>query len=154
MNSDIPSDRGPDFTPENEAADERRMFNGAREPMRALRDLIALCELTMGVAHGGERAEQDILERAQDAFTTIRELFGDTRLAEDIGDSEQMPEPSADFREAFQMTAGGLQYVARLLPGGESHAVRFTGKWAGFAPQTIEQILDRANAALEPKAEC
>jgi hypothetical protein len=130
--------------------DHRASFNGAPEPMRALRDLIAVCELTMGVAHGGERAEQDILERAQDGFTTLREMF--TRLAEDIGDHEQMPEPPAGFRETFQMTAGALQCVAQLLPAGETHAVRFTGKWAGFAPQTIRQILDSADAALGPKA--
>jgi hypothetical protein len=142
------TDRGPDFTPENEAADERRMFYGAFEPMRALRDLISLCEQTFG-----GREEQEIIAQAQNGFTALRKLFGDTRPAEDIAGAGMLePVCTPNHIEVLQLTAGALQCVATLLPFGEAHVVRFTGKWAGFAPQTVSQILYRADAAIKPKA--
>lgn len=55
-------------------------FDGAKEPMRALRDLINVCE---GI-FGDDNDEQAILRRAQDGFTTVRKLFGDSRPAEMI----------------------------------------------------------------------
>lgn len=84
----MPDTENPDFTPENEAADERRLFG----PLRELRETLAL-------------------------------------------------------------TSGALQCVAHLLPAGERHIVNFTGEWQHIGPQSIKAILDRANAALEPKAE-
>src|SRR4051812_40634656 len=95
--SDSPAmtaDRGPDFIPENEAADQRRLFDGAREPMRALRDLIGLCEQTLW-----PDAEEDaIVSRAQAGFDSLRKLFGDTRLAEDsaFGPMIEPPLPLPD----------------------------------------------------------
>lgn len=127
-------------------------FNGAKEPMRALRDLIDFCEATMGSTHGGDPAEQAILARAQDGFTTLRKLFGDARLAEDINRRDEMIEP-ADLIDAFQVTAGALQCIAPLLPAREHHLIRFTGEWSRFGTQTVGAILNRANAALPPKAE-
>jgi hypothetical protein len=69
-------------------------FDGAREPMRALRDLISSCEMVFGDDNG----EQDILRRAQDGFTTLRKLFGDNRLAEDtaFGSMREPPLPLPD----------------------------------------------------------
>jgi hypothetical protein len=65
-------------------------FDGAREPMRALRDLINACE---GI-FGDDNGEQAILSRAQAGFDSLRKLFGDTRLAEDTAHGP-MIEPTA-----------------------------------------------------------
>ncbi|MGJ5000535.1 hypothetical protein ACQR10_04375 [Bradyrhizobium sp. HKCCYLRH2060] len=63
-------------------------FDGAREPMRAIRDLIVCCEANSGF-EGVEPGSK--LARAQAAFTA---LHGDTRPAEDIADAA-MIEPSS-----------------------------------------------------------
>lgn len=114
-------DRGPDFTPENEAADERRMFDGAKEPMRALRDLINACELYFHDAP----AEQETLRRAQDGFTALRKLFGDNRPGEEIADAV-MIEPTAamltflgpiSLADLERLKAGPLGII-EPLPGG------------------------------------
>ncbi|HYM31831.1 MAG TPA: hypothetical protein VEU47_11050 [Candidatus Cybelea sp.] len=62
-------------------------FDGSREPLRALRDLIGDCEC------GAFEGNPDVLRRAQDAFTALRALFGDVRPAEDIAFAK-MIEPS------------------------------------------------------------
>lgn len=63
-------------------------FNGAREPLRAIRDLIVFCEELVMTAD-----ETAILERAQAALTTLRAIHGDARPAEDIA-AGPMVEPS------------------------------------------------------------
>lgn len=68
-------------------------FDGTKELARALRDLIALCELTMGTGHDGIAEEQAILSRAQEGFTTLRNLFGDSRAAEDIAFAKMVEPP-------------------------------------------------------------
>jgi hypothetical protein len=67
-------------------------FDGAREPMRALRDLISACETVFGP----DRHEQGILERAQDGLSALRKLFGDTRPAEEIAFAQMVEPPSFD----------------------------------------------------------
>jgi hypothetical protein len=74
-------------------------------------------------------------------------------IAEIAAKHQRLADAAPQIFETLQLTAAALQCVAKLLPAGETHCVRFTGKWEGFAPQTIAQILDRANTALEPKAE-
>ncbi|MDI1265010.1 MAG: hypothetical protein PS018_17305 [bacterium] len=115
-------------------------FNGASEPMRAIRDLISACEAVFGP----DAEEQGILARAQAGFTTLRGLHGDTRPAEDIGQAD-LREP--DFA-TLQMTAGALRCVARMLPEGERHVIVFTGAFAHLSTPTISDILDMANDAL------
>lgn len=129
-------------------------FDGAREPMRAIRDLISACEGLFGA----DQTSVGALRRAQDGFATLGKLFGDERPAEDIGDVfgdvQPMIEPSAktitDLREALALTSGALQCTAKLLPRGEKHVVIFTGDWLRIAPMSVASILDRANAALKP----
>jgi hypothetical protein len=67
-------------------------FDGRREPMRALRDLINLCEQTFPLENGG-REEQEIIAQAQNGFTTLRKLFGDNRLAEDVAHGPMVEPP-------------------------------------------------------------
>lgn len=118
-------------------------FNGASEPMRALRDLIALCELTMRTdAH-----QETILQRARDGFTVLRRVFGDERPAEEIADAA-MIEPR-DMRSALQLTAGALSNVAPCIRLREQTEIRFNGAFAHFGTKTIKAILDQANEALE-----
>lgn len=122
-------------------------FDGAAEPMRALRDLISACEAVFGADNG----EDQLLARAQAGFTTLRRLFGDTRTGEEIAFAEtsEPGEWAIPTVEALELAAGALQCVAKLLPGGESHTVTFTGQWSGYAPRTLQDILDHADAALE-----
>lgn len=61
-------------------------FDPAREPLRALRDLINSCETVFGT----DPEETGILERAQAGLTALRALFGDTRPADTINDTETM----------------------------------------------------------------
>jgi hypothetical protein len=116
-------------------------FDGGREPMRALRDLISVCEGLFSTDPG----EQALLSRAQDGFTALRALFGDTRPADRIEETAAMPEPHFG---TLALTAAALQCAAKLLPAGETHAIRFTGRWAGYAPRTVSEILDLADQAL------
>lgn len=132
----------PVFSKPTDAGD----FDGAREPMRAIRDLINDCEAAFN-------CDSDVLQRAQAAFTALRALFGDNRPGEEIADAEMWEPVASALQEPLQLTAGALQCVAKLLPAGETHAVIFTGRWEGFAPRTIGEILDLANAALEPAKE-
>jgi hypothetical protein len=66
-------------------------FNGAAEPMRAIRDLISTCEAVLG----DHNEDQAILERAQAGFTELRALFGDLRTGEQIADAQKMREPQS-----------------------------------------------------------
>jgi hypothetical protein len=115
-------------------------FDATREPMRAIRDLIAQCELTALFIDDFE-----VLERAQVAFTALRKLFGDERPAEEIADAA-MIEPR-DLRTALQMTTGALQTVTH----GEDrdNRISFTGRWRHLGTFSISAILDRADEALE-----
>jgi len=128
----------PAFSNTTDASD----FDASREPMRAIRDLIGDCEA--GAFEGGN---PDVLRRAQEAFTALRALHGDTRPGEEIAFAP-MREPK-DIRGALQMTAGALQCVVQLLPAGEQHVVNFTGDWARFGSLSIASILNRADTALD-----
>jgi hypothetical protein len=55
----------------------------------------------------------------------------------------------AALRDALLLTAAALQCMARCVPDGERHTVRFIGDWQHFGKMTIGQILDRANQVLE-----
>lgn len=59
----------------------------------------------------------------------------------------------SDVLTALQLTSAALQCVAHLLPEDEQHKITFTGKWVRFGTLSVEEILNRADAALEPKAE-
>jgi len=122
-------------------------FNGAAEPMRALRDLINLVEATVFDAE-----EEAIITRAQAAFTVLRALHGDARPAEEIAFAA-MREPD---RATLQLTSGALRAVAAMLPDGERHVIHFTGRFAYLGSPPIAAILDVANAALEgmPEVAC
>lgn len=119
-------------------------FDGAREPMRALRDLIVACEAS---DYFGLGAEADMLDRARDAFAALRAEFGDKRPSEDIAEAV-MHEPRG-MREALELTAAALQTIAPLLRNGERQILTFTTRWTHIPPTTIAKILDRADAALE-----
>lgn len=115
-------------------------FDGAREPMRALRDLIVICEATFTVDTGQIAA----LARAQAALTALRAIHGDTRPAEAIAEGH-MREPDLTL---MQMLAGALLITARQLPSGEHATVVFTGDWIHLGSPKISDILDVANEAL------
>lgn len=66
-------------------------FSGAAEPMRAIRDLISMCEMYRDI----DPPDDTILERAQAAFTELRALFGDLRTGEQIADAQKMREPQS-----------------------------------------------------------
>ncbi|EJN07916.1 hypothetical protein PMI42_07446 [Bradyrhizobium sp. YR681] len=118
-------------------------FNGAAEPMRAIRDLISDCE-----CGAFEKGNPDVLRRAQEGFTALRALHGDTRPAENIAFAA-MREP--DF-VLIQLLAGALRAVAAGLPEREQHVIRFTGAYAHLGTPPISAILDMANTALEGAA--
>ncbi|MDP1866962.1 MAG: hypothetical protein Q8L13_11565 [Bradyrhizobium sp.] len=122
-------------------------FDGAREPMRALRDLIVECEGMIGAAGRGA----DVLRRAQDAFAALRARSGDIRPAEDIAFAA-MIEPgfgAKPVREALEITAGALQCLSRMVPDGEARIVHFTGRWQHHGSLSVGRIIDRADAALD-----
>ena len=56
-------------------------------------------------------------------------------------------------REILQLTSGALQTVAPLLPAGERHVLNYTGQWQRFGSLTIAEILNMADAALDPAKE-
>lgn len=115
--------------------------------MRALRDLIAFCELTFGADHGGDAFTQALLDRAREALTALRKLAGDNRPAEDIAFAA-MIEPR-DLRTALQLCAGALRSMERLSLVDPQRPITFVGDWSHFGTKTIPQILDQANEALE-----
>lgn len=125
-------------------------FNGAREPMRAIRDLITYCEVTSGACSAGELA---LLSRAQAGFTTLRRLHGDNRTGEEIAEAA-MIEPqmyrAPDLLEALQMTSGALRSMEHLSFVDPQRPIRFTGDWERFGTLTIGDILDHANGVLDP----
>jgi hypothetical protein len=86
-------------------------FDGAAEPMRAIRDLISSCE---GV-FGADCDEDAILRRARDGFASLRKLFGDERAGEEIAEAA-MIEPK-DLREPLQLCSAALQVVAPRAGG-------------------------------------
>lgn len=122
-------------------------FDATREPLRAIRDLISMCEAYRDI----DPQDNATIERAQEAFTALRRLFGDNRPNEAV--SMECPvEPAVAsvpvLLKALQLTAGALQCVAPLLPKGERHVVVFTGKWDRFGRQSVGGILACANIAL------
>jgi hypothetical protein len=126
-------------------------FDPTREPMRAIRDLIMLCELTISADHGGDAEEQAILECAQAGFTHIRKLFGDNRLAEQIAVGPMIEPDIASvpaLTRALQMASGALRLMERRALFDPQEPIRFTGKWGHFGTLTISDILDQANEAL------
>jgi len=130
-------------------------FAATREPLRAIRDLISACEGVFGADVG----EDALLRRAQDGFTSLRKLFGDNRPGEEIAfaamlePSEAPIVPTPELLATLQLVAGALQCVAKVLPERECHVVKFTGDFQSFGCWSIDDILDRANAALgEPVA--
>lgn len=87
-------------------------FDGAREPMRALRDLISAAEAA------GWVGDDDILSRARDGFTTLRNLFGDNRPADQIADLEAMiepPLPLPDQPDRLQNSPPGCKKVRDVV---------------------------------------
>lgn len=124
-------------------------FDGAHEPMRAIRDLISMCEAYRDI----DPQDNAIIERAQAGFTTLRKLLGDDRPAEEIADG-RMVEPQMrkepDLLDALRLTAGALNCIALKHTAGDKHVVTFTGAWARFGSRTIGSILDHADAALYP----
>ena len=54
-------------------------FDAAKEPLRAIRDLVRECE---GIFD--EDNEQHVLERARVALAALRALFGDDRPSEEV----------------------------------------------------------------------
>jgi hypothetical protein len=72
-------------------------FDANTQPMRALRDLIVMCE--------SEGREGPLLDRARDAFTALRAIFGDVRPAEDIADEQAMIEPLTCCADRASMAA-------------------------------------------------
>jgi hypothetical protein len=92
---------------DKDAVSMTETFDPACEPLRAIRDLINVCEAIFSA----DNAEQDIVERARTGFTTLRALFGDHRPAEDIAYApmiEPVPvrELSSDAREALAFIIG------------------------------------------------
>lgn len=90
-------------------------FDGAAEPMRAIRDLISACEAVFGADCG----EDAILRRARDGFGTLRKLFGDERAGEEIAEAT-MIEPNArviaavpKMLAAITKTRGNLAGLSR-----------------------------------------
>jgi hypothetical protein len=124
-------------------------FDGAREQMRALRDLISACEAVFG-AHA---YEQGVLARAQAGFTALRAMHGDTMPGELIAEAPMIEPKVASVPAlvtALQMASGALRSMERLSFVDPQRPITFTGDWAHFGTLTIPDILDRANGALEP----
>jgi hypothetical protein len=126
-------------------------FNGASEPMRAIRDLISACE---GI-FGDDNGEQVILSRAQEGFETLRKLFGDNRLAEDtaFGAMIEPPLPLPDQEGRLQNSPPGCKKVRDVvmallkLPMAADFQVDDGEEFRDF---TIEYITDDTDPA-EPQ---
>jgi hypothetical protein len=123
-------------------------FNGAAEPMRAIRDMIVLFE-----QHVLFIDDQEYLDRARDAFTALRKLFGDERPAEDIADAAMIEPPVksvAALTTALQSASGALYLFERHALIDPNEPIKFTSeKWAHLGTLTLSQIIDQANEALE-----
>jgi hypothetical protein len=123
-------------------------FDAAREPMRAIRDLIVACESVFGADCG----EDEILTRAQAGFSALRAEFGDMRPSDQIGEVAAMHEPRG-MREALQLAAGALRTMEHMSLVDPQQPIRFTGAWSHLGTLSISSILDRTNDALEPAKE-
>lgn len=126
-------------------------FNGAAEPMRAIRDLIVACETVFG---GDDEYEQGYLNRARDGFTALRKLFDDSRPAEEIAEAEMIEPRIANVPaliNALQMTSGALRLFERMacVEAPAERVITFTGDFAHLGKLTLPDILDHANMALE-----
>jgi len=127
-------------------------FDPTAEPLRAIRDLICFCELD-DIACSTEGAEA--LDSAREAFTALRKLFGDQRLAEAIADGPMIEPDIASVPaliKALQMASGALRSMEHLSLVDPQAPIQFIGKWAHFGTVTIPDILDRASVALEGAA--
>ena len=99
------------------AAAMRGDFDGAREPMRALRDLINVCEVALGSdTFGPNPDEAAVLRRAQDGFSALRRLFGDHRLAEDVADNAMVEPELGDAPAAERQASATWVNPRRIRP--------------------------------------